>query len=50
MENQRNNELEQQLAAERAEAERQRQERDAAFQRELAEAKRILEQNGGPNG
>jgi hypothetical protein len=43
-------ELEAQLRAEREAAERQRQEREAAFQRELAEAKRILEQNGGPNG
>lgn len=46
MQNQRNNELEQQLTAERAEAERQRQERDAATAQALADAKAALEQGG----
>jgi len=44
--NQRNNELEQQLAAERAEAERQRQERDAATAQALKDAQAALDQSG----
>lgn len=42
--------LEAQMAADKRREAAERAEAEARFQRELAEAKRILDQNGGPNG
>lgn len=46
MKNQRDNELEQQLAADRAREEQQRQERDARAAQALADAQKALDQSG----